>query len=172
MDFAELLKQSKKSLAEFSQSALFDPLRNCQLLVSGFDNEFPYIIEVSILEGKRKVDVKDSFGAIGWGANVAFILLGQREHQADMSLTYASYLVYEAKRCSEKTGAVGAFTAMAVQHPNVSDFKDRAYVEFVNDKGISQLEAYYRSFWKVPFIEFPELKPEFFTSPKGSQSPQ
>jgi hypothetical protein len=172
LKIADLLRESQAAVRQFMKSPLYDSSKEVQLLLSGFEDSIPRILEVSIFKGKRRVDLKDSFGAIGWGGNVALTLLSLREHQSDMPLAYVAYLVYEAKRGSEKTGLVGPVTIITVQYPNISDIKDRAYVKIMGEAGLAQLEAYYRGLWKIPLITFPKLTDDMFINTKKPQPPQ
>jgi hypothetical protein len=79
-----------------------------------------------------------------------------------MPLPYVAYLVYEAKRCSEKTGLVGKFTTLITHAPNVNNIKDKAYLKIMNELGKAHLEAVYAGLWNVPFAKLPELTPDFF----------
>lgn len=172
VNFSDVVRESQNSVNQFLKSPLYDSDKECQLLLSGFDGSDPHILEVSIFHGKPKIESKDSFGAIGWGGNVAVTLLSLREHQSDMPLAYVAYLVYEAKRGSEKTGLVGPVTIISVQYPNISDIKDRAYMKIMGEAGLAQLEAYYRGLWRVPLITMPDLTPELFINTTKPQSPQ
>lgn len=169
---ADLFTESESTVKRFMKSPLYDSKKEVQLLVSGFDNDMPHILEISIIQGTKKVELKHSFGVVGWGATIAATLLTLREHNEFMPLSYVAYLVYEAKRGSEKTGFVGRFTTLVVQSPNISDFKDKAYVQIMGEAGLAQLEAYYRGLWKIPFATLPDLTPEMFLNTKEPQSPQ
>jgi len=172
LDSSEAARESQKAISQFLKSPLFDLDKDSQLLLSGFDGDIPCILEVSIMQGKSKVELKDSFGTIGWGGGVATTLLTLREHNAGMPLSYVAYLTYEAKRCAEKTGFVGRFTTLMTHAPNVKDIKDRAYLRIMNNLGEAHLEAVYAALWKVPFATIPDLTPDFFDDLKGKQSPQ
>jgi hypothetical protein len=169
ISFSEMLRECQRSTQEFMRSPLFAVDRDCQLLISGFDPN-PRIVEASILQGKPKVELKASFGSIGWGANVASTLLSLREHHADMPLPYVAYLAYEAKRTAEKTGEVGEFTTLMIQSRGSEDYSDRAYLRIMNSLGKAHLEAIYSVLWKVPFAEVPELTPDFFHNLRAKQS--
>jgi hypothetical protein len=170
--FSNVVRESKGAINQFLKSPLFDPQENNQLLLSGFEDGSARIIEVSILRGKPKIDSKDSCGVIGSGANIAFTLLSLREHHINMPLSYVAYLVYEAKRCSEKTGYVGQFTTLMVQKPNVNDIKDKAYLRIMNSFGREHLETVYAGLRSIPFAKIPDLDPDFFIDLKEKQSPQ
>jgi hypothetical protein len=170
--FSDVARESKGAINQFLKSPLFDPQENNQLLLSGFEDGSARILEVSIFQGKPKIESKDSCGVIGSGANIAFTLLSLREHHSNMTLPYVAYLVYEAKKASEKSGYVGQFTTLAVQIPNVNDLKDRAYLKLMNNFGKAHLETVYAGLWGIPFATIPDLTPDFFIDLKGQQSPK
>lgn len=172
VETADVLKESEAAVKQFMKSPLYDSNKEVQLLLSGFEDTTPCIVEISIIQGNKKVELKHSFGVVGWGTTIAATLLTLREHNESMPLAYVAYLVYEAKRASEKTGFVGRFTTLVVQSPNISDFKDKAYVKIMGEAGLAQLEAYYRGLWKIPVARFPDLTPEMFLNSKEPQSPQ
>ena len=158
----DIESQAKRATATFLKSSLCKTDQVYQLLLSGFLDKRPVLFTVSIFERNPKVELSDSFAVIGYGYTIASTVLKLREYHSGMPLSYASYLVYEAKRCSEKTGSVGHITALAIQAPGDVDVRDKAYVKIMNELGKANLESLYRGIWKVPFVEIPDLPAEFF----------
>jgi hypothetical protein len=160
----DIENEARSAINEFMKSPLYQSRNEYQTILSGFVAGLPVILEASIHKGKPMISLGDSFMAIGYGATIASVLLTLRECTPHMPLPYAAYLAYEAKRCSEKTGFVGPFTALVVQAPYVPATKDKANVEIMNDLGKANLENIYSGVWKVPFVETPPLPPKFFLS--------
>ncbi len=168
-----IMKESKEAVREFKRGPAFTQSDTTQLLISGFEGKEPHILSVSIFDGgKEQIELREPFGSIGSGFGVADILLSLRECRPDMPLPYVAYLVYEAKRSSEKLGSVGTFTTLSVHSPNITDLKDRAYVKVLSEVGIVQLEAYYRGLWKVPVATFPDFTEDFFIDLEAIRSHQ
>jgi len=160
----EIENVAKDAINEFLKSPRYQPKQPYQTILSGFVAEVPVVLEASVYEGKPRITLGDSFTTIGYGSTIASTLLTLRECNPMMALPYVTYLAYEAKRCSEKTGFVGRFTALAIQAPYVPATKDRAMVAIVNDVGKANLESMYAGFWKVPFVEIPDFPDDFFHS--------
>ena len=83
---ADLFTESESAVRQFIKSPLYDSKKEVQLLLSGFDNDIPQILEVSIIRGIKKVELKHSFGVVGWGTTIAATLLTLREHNESMPL--------------------------------------------------------------------------------------
>ena len=163
--------QISSGIDEFLRSAFCETDKNYETLLSGFIHNKPRMVKACVYQGTPKLDLSDSFAVIGYGFTIASALLALRECNSSMPLGNVAYLAYEAKKCSEKTGTVGAYTVLAAQSPGESP-KDKARVKIVSNIGKLALEAIYANFWKVPFCEMPELPESFFTSPTEKQSPQ
>jgi len=160
----QIEKLTQLTLNDFILSSLHDKKATYQALLSGFLLESPVIVEATVYKGRPKLELHDSFRAIGSGAMIAAFLLSLREYHPDMPLSYAVYLAYEAKRASEKTGYVGRFTTLAIQAPHVPDSTDRAHLKLMNLTGIANLDSLYRGLWKVPLVQIPEFPDDFFHS--------
>jgi hypothetical protein len=163
----QIAEACQLSMDEVLLSPLFDVEKGSLLLVTGFENGLPKILEASLYEGKPKLIFKDSFGAIGWGGTIASVLLSLREHNIGIPLPYAAYLAYEAKRASEKTGAVGAITTLMIQAPPAWNDEQRVWVKIFSEQGKANLESLYRTLWKVPLMEFPDFTDDCFINLKG-----
>jgi 20S proteasome alpha/beta subunit len=168
----------RESADYFSKSVFCESMQSYQLLISGFsEKEVPTIMSASLNptdDGKHSlmISINDSFGCIGSGATVAFSLLTARECHCKMPMEYVSYLVYEAKRHSEKTGSVGKVTLLSLQSPCVGNAIDQANLGFFSNTGMEQLEVFYNTFWKVPFINLPAFPGQYFQIHADLQDPQ
>jgi len=164
--------EGNTSIADFMKSPLYQTEAEYQVLLSGFESNLPFIYTISISQGTPKIESKQNFGVIGWGSTIATVLLTLRESHSTMPLPYVAYLVYEAKRASEKTGYVGRFTALAIQAPGPSEIKDKAYLKIMSETGKAHLEVVYSGLWQVPFAKIPDLEDDFFIDPTAKRSPQ
>ncbi len=153
------------AIQEFCSSALHDEEQVYDVLISGFLQETPIVMDVRVQKPDPKFTLAEPFYAIGSGGNIASIILRLREYHSSMNLSYATYLVYESKRSAEHDGTVGRFTALAVQAPG-SELKGRAYLKIMNELGKAHLEAVYAGLWSVPFATIPDFTPDFFDDPK------
>jgi hypothetical protein len=170
-DIKGVESEVRSTISKFLGSSLYHGDEVYQMLLSGFIKGSAIIFDISIIEGVAKLYLRDSFGAIGSGSTIASILLRLREYHSSMPLPYATYLVYEAKRASEKEPTVGSYTTLAVQAPG-PDMKDRAYLRIMGETGKAHLEAVYSGLWRIPFAEIPEFRDDFFIDPTAKQSPQ
>jgi hypothetical protein len=161
----------QEAFEEFLESCFCEDDGAYEVLLSGFLDEGPVLVGVSVQQKKLGLTLGDSFLSIGSGSTIASTLLRLRECNPSMKLSYATYLVYESKRAAEHDGSVGRFTALAIQAPGAG-IRDRAYLKVMNEVGKAHLEAAYSGLWKVPFAEIPELTPAFFLDPAAPQSRQ
>lgn len=159
---AQVYETAQQALHDFVLSPTYDRREVYNALLSGFFSRTPSIIEASIYKGKQRIDAHDPFCAVGFGELIATDILTLREYHARMPLNYATYLIYEAKRASEKTGRVGKFTVLLQQAPDVQDHKNKATLRKVSSVGIANLDSIYRGVWKVPFVDMPDFPDEFF----------
>jgi 20S proteasome alpha/beta subunit len=171
----QVAEEVQKSAKRFLRSPFFDSDETYQILLSGFIQGEPQLLCLSIYGGKMDVSSRDTFGAIGSGHEIANSILSLREYERSSPLQYSVYMVYEAKRCSEKSGFVGKFTALLAQAPGSPEVNDRASVNIMGELGMENLEALYQHFWKVPFdrlISLPSLPSEFFIDPTKKPIPE
>lgn len=169
---SEIITAAQKSVAEFLKSPLYQSDQTVQLLLSGFDENFPVIVDVSVYPNDFRIDYKVGFGAVGSGFQIASTLLQLRESNPAMPLSYGAYLAYEAKRGSEKAAQVGRLTALSIQAPPSHDDRERAWVKVMGEQGLANLESLYRTLWKTPLADFPDLTDECFVDPTKKQSPE
>jgi hypothetical protein len=162
----------KESADYFMNSVFCEPGRVYELLLSGFSNEEPVIIAARIepLEAGShalRVTVSYSFACIGSGSVISNALLTARECHAQMPLEYVSYLVYEAKRGSEKSGGVGEVTVLLIHGSGVGaeETVDKASVMMLNEAGHKHFARLYWEIWKPEFATFPKLPKEFWVRP-------
>jgi hypothetical protein len=108
---------------------------------------------------------KNAMSAIGSGNSIANVLLTARECHALMPLPSAAYAVYEAKKCSEKSGAVGSKTIMVIQSPMNQETLYSGSLKIMNPLGIVCLDGVWGAMWKQPLSDLPELPSDcFFTA--------
>lgn len=169
---SDMTNAAQRSIAEFLKSPLYERGQPFQLLVSGFDERTPVIFDVSVYPENFTIKSKNGFGSVGSGSAIASTLLQLRECHSNLPLSYATYLAYEAKRASEKCGDVGRITVLSVQAPPTHDDKERAWIKVMSEQGKSNLESLYRTLWKIPVVETPELTDDCFIDPIKKQSPE
>jgi len=109
----EMLSKVKCAVDEFTaHSPLFEK-NCCELLIAGFINGHPLIVVISGgPKGKLAIRMVDNYCAIGSGALIATVILNCRNYSNQDELEIALYLVYEAKRLSEKADGVGPITGL------------------------------------------------------------
>jgi len=142
----QIVNKADKGCRKFIKSPLFDRDETYQILLSGFISKVPNLLAISIDEGKSRIAFREPFATIGSGQEIANSMMSLREYEKSLSLQYASYLVYEAKRCSEKMGFVGKATAVAVQAPGEPEVKDRTALACPGF-GTSRRESLHHSSW-------------------------
>jgi hypothetical protein len=144
------------AVEKFLKSPFYSADGIYELLISGFSGADPRILVVSVREGQPRIEMRHGFGCIGEASTVTNVLFSLREYAPDMDSCYVSYLVYEAKRASEKVGSVGKYTVMMLQEPGGD--RDGAKLIFISDEGLANLENIYRGLWKRPLFEvdFPD----------------
>jgi len=159
---AMLLRTAGKALLK---AAIFDPNKPepTELLLAGFESDSPALVAVSVYGIKVDVNMRDSFWVIGSGASIAFVFLTQREYSPVMSQETAAYLIYEAKKASQKDSGVGKATVMVLQAPpDSSTTEDRAKLVIMNDEGLRHLEEQRTRFGLQPLGKFDPLPGGFF----------
>jgi hypothetical protein len=167
----QIENEINSGLDEFIRSAFCEDDKRYETLLSGFIGNKPSIVQASVNEGHPKLQLNDSFAAIGYGYTVSSALLTLRECNFSMPLSYVTYLAYEAKKCSEKTGQVGAHTVLALQSLGPSP-KDKAHIKILSEVGKAALDVVHYNFWKVPFCEMPDFPERYFIDPTEKQSLQ
>jgi len=112
----------------------------CDLLIACIVDDRPIIFRVD----NDGVERLDSYGAIGSGHFIAQTVLDHRGYRFTMTLPEAVYMVYEAKRLSEKADGVNASTLLGIMTPG--DSFNPINVTMFNDQGIAMLQsAYHKS---------------------------
>ena len=137
-----------------------------ELIASGFLDNTPYIITTTNHPPTNEdfTIATSEFAAIGSGWNIANVMLSAREYHAGMNLNYATYLCYEAKRCSEKEGGVGRGTMLVYQSPMNQETLYRGSLALITEAGISHWGEIWSQLWKVPFLDLPDFPPDYFRS--------
>jgi len=153
-----------RAAKEFRESPLCSP-GCCELTVTGFVGTEAVIALLRDDEKKRlSVTLAESFAAIGSGASIATVILNCREYNHSCSAQDAIYLVYEAKRWSEKAYAVGPITLLLVQSPGAEDSPDGANAEVVSDAGQNILETIFHTIGLRPRLKIDSFPKGFLTS--------
>jgi len=106
-----------------------------QLILSGYVEEMPFLFMVSC-EG---VDEHRHFAVIGTGSWLAQAALLQREYTSATDVEEALYLVYEAKKFSEKDDYVGKRTMILVQESPLNPTNPAVTVRTVSLDGLRHL---------------------------------
>jgi hypothetical protein len=140
------------ALEEFHDSPLYEKYC-CELLLSGFINN-KAVIGIVRDYGEGLVPYIDlSFAVIGSGANIATVILNCRDYHSLESFEHALYLVYEAKRLSEKADGVGPGTVLM--------WMGQGHIGAVSDAGLQYLEDLFEhTGLKANFVI--NLPPNFF----------
>ena len=115
----DMLSKVKGAVDEFMEhSPLFE--RNCcELLITGFVKRNPIVVVISGgAKGRLAIRVADNYCAIGSGALISTVILNCRNYSNRDNIEVALYLVYEAKRLSEKADGVGPLTSMVWISPD------------------------------------------------------
>jgi hypothetical protein len=113
-----------------------------QLIISGFIQRVPHLAVVS-WEG---ITENPHFACIGSGAWLAQAILNHREYTLGIDIDQAMYLIYEAKKFSEKENAVGEATIIFVQETPLSSADRSVTLRPVSRYGLLHLEEQYRRF--------------------------
>jgi len=87
-----------------------------EVLVAGFIGGDPIILH---LASNGFVETQP-YCAIGEGSNIVTVMMNQRNCSPTNAVEQVAYIVYEAKRCSERVGSVGKDTTLAIQYPTDS----------------------------------------------------
>jgi len=114
---------------------------------------------IIVIEMSGRVVWVDHYGAIGTGANIADVVLAQRDYDDDMPLMDCLYRVYEAKVAAEKNPSVGDSTAFEVvtidREVNAGPLRYRRFD--LSESGFKYIDRRIRG-KKFPNLEF---RPEF-----------
>ena len=78
-----------------------------------------------------------------------------------MRIEDATYLVYEAKRWSEKAVGVGPVTMVNWQKPGAEQSPDKASISFISAEGVRALEKVFCSVGLKPTITIEPFPPGF-----------
>lgn len=143
------------------------------VLMSGFVGGKPVIVRAD----SESLCVVNSFAAIGTGEFLATTLLNERQYTSGVSLAEALYLVYEAKRFSEKAEGVNRRTNMYVQfsHPreNTADSPRWAHIQIVSETGLDELGKMFRQYGLQRTDDLDKVKlPDFFWEDLSQQPKQ
>jgi 20S proteasome alpha/beta subunit len=154
------------AIKRYQRSPIYATGYPVELIASGFVNNTPQIITVTnhLPVSEDFTITTLEFSAIGSGCNVANVILTAREYHAGLSLKYATYLCYEAKRCSEKAEGVGRGTMLVYQSPMNPETLYRGSLAVVTDAGIAHWEDIWGHLWKVPLFDLPDFPPDYFRS--------
>jgi hypothetical protein len=145
---SEALTAAREAARTFRASAFFSRQGTEEALVTGFVQGQPIVLH---LAGNMSVNAAP-FGAIGEGYNIATVMMNQRNYLQSMSLDEVVYIVYEAKRCSEKAAGVGKQTTLVVQSPmSVDDAEETVNLDMFGVPGLNWLDEKYLKCWNSDF---------------------
>ena len=117
------------------------------------------ILWLKMLKSVLTLEQSHAFAAIGSGSPIATVFLNQRNCSPHNNREQAAYIVFEAKRCSEKDPNVGPAITMGSILPQPPGCPPHAcYCARYNKKGVQHLESIYRSLCLQPIprlAEFP-----------------
>jgi hypothetical protein len=89
-----------------------------EIMVCGFAGNVPTIASVSVGRASSPtVEFYQTFHASGSGAIIAEVFMNLRDLSPRFSIDHAAYIVYEAKRYSEKNPGVGPQTVLLAMRP-------------------------------------------------------
>jgi 20S proteasome alpha/beta subunit len=129
----------------------------CQLIIAGFLNGKAHLIQI---EEDGQAIWNEHYVLIGSGTYEAHSILQQRTYVRTVELLDAIYLVYEAKRWSEKAKGVGdRNTSLQVLSPSREGFEIGWVDPLV---GIPFLEEKYKAFNLQPIAMGEPLPSKFF----------
>jgi hypothetical protein len=141
---AMVLSAIQRAIDTFSKSPLCTA-DCCHLLVCGFISEQEPVICVVNSDNTGRVfltGLASHHAAIGTGGNIATVLLNCRDYYKQLPVEKAIYLVYEAKRLSERADGVGAGTTLITMAPG-------AMCGFVGDEGQAYLKDIFQTHGSV-----------------------
>ena len=127
-----------------------------ELLLCGFVERTPTILMV---DRSATVHLMRPWAVIGCGSTLASPSLMLRDYQENFFLEDAVYLVYEAKKRSERVSGVGDTTSLYVME---QDDLGAVHVRFMGPEGIQYLE---RTHWRYnpdPQYEAGAIPPTFW----------
>lgn len=148
------LGKDREQILKEARSIEFDE----QLILSGYVEGIPYLFTVAhsgVVEHRH-------FACIGTGGWLSQASLLHREYISGTNINEALYLVYEAKKFSEKDDHVGPETLILVQEPPANSLKPALTIRTVSRCGIAHLEEQYRTFGLQPYRPTPYNQPEGF----------
>ena len=138
-------RQIPRTLSQRIESEFSSLKTNNELLITGFSSAGePLIAKVD----DSGVSMVEDFQAIGSGSYLATSILWEREYSSSCSESAAYYLVYEAKRFSERAEGINKTTTMVALVPRQS-----VSLLFFNDKGIAALADMYKRFGLQEYVE-------------------
>lgn len=155
---------AQEAAKDFRASAFFSKQATEDALVTGFVGGDPIILHIN---GQMLVEPLP-FAAIGEGYNIANVMMNQRNYSQNDPVEQVAYIVYEAKRCSEKVGSVGKDTTLAIQHPTDSSAPPNSVnMDMFSHMGLVHLSNMRERYWLKSLHKTPKKFPgKCFVNPK------
>jgi hypothetical protein len=138
-----------------------------EVLLCGYigDPPSPLILKGLVKGKKVTLESVPTFAVIGSRGYIAQIFLGQRDCKPTDSLERAAYIVYEAKRYSERASGVGPGTIIGALSPTPRGARGLpSYKALFSPHALAFLEAKYRELGLQPVGAIPEFSAEFFSN--------
>jgi hypothetical protein len=129
---------------EFRASAFFSKQATEEALITGFAGGDPIVLHVT---GNMSVESLP-YGSIGEGSYIASMMMNQRDYSQNTPVEQVAYIVYEAKRCSEKVGSVGKDTTLVIHHPtDGKELPNTVNMDMFDHPGLARMDAMYKRYW-------------------------
>jgi hypothetical protein len=134
------------------RSALRKIRTDYSVILTGFVDGSPMIVKIE----NGDITSGDTFSLIGSGLFLAWVPLNERDMGAlRLPLEKAAYMVYEAKRFSEKNADVDKKTEMVVQYEDYKEDRLAGHLEPIQPKGLRALGAAYSRLALPPLLRLP-----------------
>ena len=113
-----LLQTVRNAANGFKASPFCDQSKNIDLIVGGFVEDEPILLQTGFQNGSGYADGSGDMAIVGSGWQIANTMLSLRQYQAEIvPWMSAAYMAYEAKKYSENSPGVGTQTWMDVFIP-------------------------------------------------------
>jgi hypothetical protein len=141
------LSHLHRLLGRCGKAYIKSPLNNkyqVEIIVTGFIGKLPVIAVLGLSDSDTPTIIfHPSYATVGSGSQIAGTFLNIRDCKPDDELERAVYVVYEAKKYSEKASGVGPETAMGVMAPMpLGSRPDQIMILEFSDSACEELEGY------------------------------
>lgn len=150
---------------DFRASAFFSKQATEEAIITGFAGGDPIVLHVS---GNMSVESLP-YGSIGEGSYIASMMMNQRDYSQNRPVEQVAYIVYEAKRCSEKVGSVGKDTTLVIQSPrDGKEPPNTVNMDWFDHPGLARMDAMYKKYWLQRINTISKRFPKgWFVNPKA-----